>query len=89
MNGVESRCSAIKEEFVALVPKSSIGKVEKQYDVCENVNAPIIEGQQLGTVKYRLANETLGEAKVMASGAVRELNFFDVFLRILAKMALK
>ncbi len=89
INGVQRKCETVKEEFVCVVPKSSVGKIERECVMSENINAPIEQGQQVGVIKYRIGEEQIGEASVLAKCSVKQLNFFDIFIRIIAKMALK
>ncbi len=88
-NGTEKVCPTVKEEFIAVIPKSSVGKVEKICEMTQGVNAPVEYGEQLGTVTYKLDGNELGSARVLATQEIKQLKFFDIFIRIIAKMAVK
>ncbi len=89
INGVESRCSTLKESFVAVIPKSSVGQVEKVCEITQSLNAPVERGQQVGKVTYRINNEELGCARVIANKSVERMDVLDIFIRVIAKMSLK
>ena len=86
-----SGCSGVTShgEFSALIPRSSVGKVEKTVELIPTLVAPVGIGQNVGTVKYSVGGVPLGETAVLTTEAVSKLDFFDVYVRILAKMSLK
>ncbi|MBE6576613.1 MAG: D-alanyl-D-alanine carboxypeptidase [Ruminococcaceae bacterium] len=89
INGVENTCSTVKEGFVAVVPKSSIGQVEKVCEISQEISAPVKIGDEVGKVQYTLNGEELGSVRVLANKEIKQLNFFDILIRIIAKMVLK
>jgi D-alanyl-D-alanine carboxypeptidase (penicillin-binding protein 5/6) len=89
VNGVSDTCPTIKEEFVAVVPKTEAALIEKSQELPDSINAPVKTGQQIGRVVYKINGKEIGSARIVTAESVKKMNFFDVFIRIIAKMTLK
>lgn len=89
LRGVKRTCPTVTEGFSAVIEKKYLGKVERIVEAESLLTAPVSEGRQVGKIIYRVNGEVLGEARILTSGAVEEIGFFDVLWRILAKMSFK
>ncbi len=68
--------------FSALIGKGS--KIEKKYDIPEEIAAKIEAGEKLGSVKYYCDGQEIGEAAIYAKESVEKLSFFDLYSKILS-----
>lgn len=69
-----------------LIPKGSEEKLVQNIDLAVDVEAPVVQGQVLGTVTFSLDGETLGEYKLTAPKDIQKLNFGTVFVRMLRSL---
>lgn len=89
VKGVNPKCPTLSEEFIAVIPKSQAGRVEKKLQTEETLIAPVTKGQKVGTVTYTVNGKTLGTSNIIASESVQATGFIDVFIKMLAKLVLK
>ncbi len=75
----------IEGEAAALVPKSG-AKASYSLSLPDCAEAPVREGQRLGTLTVRLGEEVIAELPVTAAESVARLGFGGVFARLLAAM---
>ena len=88
INGVSEKITPlIPEANPVLIEKGREGEITQTVDLAVDVAAPVEKGQVLGTVRFVLGNETLGEYKLTAAEKVEKLTFGVVFLRILKAIA--
>lgn len=82
--GVEETVeAAYREEFSWLsVTGENFSEIEKTL-VLDELIAPVEEGQQIGTLQYRLGEKELGSIGVYAVNAVRKAGFWDYLQKIL------
>ena len=83
-----SECPTAYGEFCRVMPKGSISSVEQRIVLPQSVAAPISEGDALGTVEYVCRGEVIGSLPITATQSLPKINFFEVFVRILAKFLL-
>lgn len=89
INGeVERIKPKIPEVSPALVEKGKESEITQTIDLAIDAQAPVEEGQILGTVTFKLGDEILGEYKLTAPESVRPLTFTLVFKRILRAVSL-
>ena len=74
--------------YYTLVDKADKGKIEVIYEIPENVTAPITEGESVGKIKYYLNGALIGECDILAGESIGKIGFFELFLRILKRIAL-
>ncbi len=84
LGGVNDTVGIVQEPFAETVEKGMDTKVEKRVDIPEVLEAPIAEGQKIGTVTYLLNGEEIGTADVLATEAVGEIDFKTLFPRLFA-----
>ena len=81
--GTADVCRVRQKGFCALIDKGQAGKIVKKVSLPPSLNAPIENGQKIGTVSY-YANDTLiGECDIVATETIGKISLFDIFFRIL------
>ena len=80
------RCDVSAVSFSGVEPilirKGQEKEVVVSVDMCEDVEAPVIKGQTLGTVNISLGNGVLSTYSVTASSDIEKLSLFDSFLKV-------
>lgn len=88
INGVDKKITPqIPEVSPVLIEKSREGEITRTVDLAVDVQAPVEKGQVLGTVKFTLGDELLGEYNLTAPEKTDKLTFSIVFVRILRAIA--
>lgn len=82
--GIKEQAEAVyREEFSWLsLSGEDFSGIEKTL-TAEELTAPVEEGQQIGSVTYRLNGKELGSIGIYAAESVREAFFADYLMRIL------
>ncbi|MBR2876077.1 MAG: D-alanyl-D-alanine carboxypeptidase [Clostridia bacterium] len=73
----------VKENTEVLIKKGDFEKLEQTVNLTENVEAPVIENQKIGSVRFTLAGETVAEYPLLAENEVKRLTFYKSFLRMM------
>ena len=81
--GTKDFATAHSTPFSTVVSKGDISSVELVYDIPEKLYAPILEGDIIGRITYKLRGEQLGYSDIYAAESVERITFWDVFLRML------
>ena len=68
--------------FETVVEKQNAGKIECQTVLPESVNAPIVQGQEIGKLIYSLNGEILCEVPITAGRAAARITFREIFSRL-------
>jgi len=71
-----------------LVDKSKAAGVTTQVTVDENVDAPVEQGRQLGTLTVSSGGEVLAQIPLVAPQSVPRLRWLDLWLRLLKSVAM-
>lgn len=89
-NGVEETVNAeYREEFTFLgLHGEDFSKVEKEIMLEENLEAPVMEGDVLGYLVYKMDGEELGRVAIIAAGDVAKAGFFDYWKKLWKSAAL-
>ena len=87
--GEKEFCSISANEFCAVLPKGSSSKIEMETSIPERLTAPTVKGQRLGSVKYKLGNEVVGESNVVSSDNIDKIGFFGVLKNVFAYFLLR
>jgi D-alanyl-D-alanine carboxypeptidase (penicillin-binding protein 5/6) len=87
VKGKVSGCQIRENEFKTVINKKSLSKVERSetYESC--LVAPVKKGQSVGTVTYSVEGKVIGQVNIVTVQEVDALNFWDVFVRIIAKFS--
>lgn len=86
--GVSPSVGVHADEFVTLVSKGDVSKVEVSMSLPEVLTAPIKSGDIVGELIYRLNGEEIGRANIYASSDVERISFFEVLTRMAARFLL-
>ncbi len=81
VGGTLGECKINADSFSAVVKKGG-GSVKKDIVLPESLTAPVRQGDKIGSVKYTLNGETIGELDIRASENVEKIGFFDVLMRV-------
>lgn len=79
----ESFTPVVPELRPILLKKGDFERLEQNVDLAADVAAPVETGQRVGTIKFILDGETVGEYPLTAPHAVEELTIFEVLRRFL------
>ena len=82
--GCEESCRIAVEDFSAVIPKNSDGRVQIRTDIPENIPAPVEKGSRIGSIIFTLDGETIGVAYVKVTDSVKKMSYFDAFRKIIA-----
>ena len=78
----------LAEEAAMLVDKGQKNAVSMELTVEESVEAPVAQGQRLGTLTVKAGDQILKEIPLVAETAVDRLGFGDIFIKILKRVAM-
>lgn len=82
--GVEEKITPVIPEIKSiLIKKGTENEINCVIDLAADVCAPVEKGQVLGTAKFLIGDEAVGEYKFTAQQAVGRLTFSIIFFRIL------
>lgn len=88
MKGVKDYVSVYSSPFVTVTEKTNISSIECIYEIPENLDAPIKEGDICGRVIYQIDGEQVGVSNIYVKESVEKISFFKILLRILKRMIL-
>ena len=71
-----------------LIDKAQKGSVTTRIRLQEPVNAPVSQGQRLGTMEILVGEQILSEIPLVAAEAVPRLTWGDLFLTVLKRAAM-
>ncbi len=71
-----------------LVPKGSASKVTAEVVLPEEVNAPIAKGDKIGSVRFSLDSQPIGEAEIVISESVERISFIELLILMLKRFIL-
>lgn len=74
--------------FSCVLPKGSIGSVEKKLTLPEKIAAPVRAGEAIGEIVYSCGGKEIGRSAVSAGQTSERIGFWGVFQRILGKYLL-
>lgn len=87
--GLEDLCPIKAEPFAAVVKRGNKSRIQRAVNIPEYVNAPISLGDEIGSITYTLDGESVGCSSVKAEMSVEKIDFYALFLRIVAKFLVK
>ncbi len=86
--GKATAATLVKGEFVRIIKKSDINKVEAVYDIPEYLSAPCKTTESVGSVTYMVGDYTLGSCQIYVSEDVGALNFLYLFTTFLKSIVI-
>ncbi len=72
--------------FSIVIDKTKQGKIECEYDIPESLTAPIIQGDTVGRVVYKVDGEQIGISHIYVKDSVEKISFTDLVVRILKRI---
>lgn len=85
-NGTKSTTPIYSSEFSAVIPKNMLKKVELTYEIPENITAPLISGDIVGRIVYKLNDEQIGTSDIFIKEDIDKITFFDIFCDLLKRI---
>ena len=79
----ESFMPVISELSPVLIKKGESEKIEQSVELATDVQAPVEAGQKVGSVKFTLNGETLGEYALTCEKRIEKLTFAEILRRFL------
>ena len=67
-----------------LIPKSNAGDIQCEIELCDEIEAPVYEGDILGSATVYCGDEVIYSYNLTASDTVQKLSFFEIFLKYLS-----
>lgn len=81
--GLQSNVNAIyKDDVKLLMKKGEKGNIERAVNIEPNIVAPVKSGQKIGEVIYKLGDNELGKAELVAANDVQRASFIRLFFRM-------
>lgn len=80
LGGAESMQPIYSGPEKALVEKGNAKEIRYEPELLERVQAPVAEGQQLGTLRVYTGEELLAEVPIIAPNSVERLNTWKIYL---------
>lgn len=86
--GVSPEVKTESAAFGAVVPKGSAGRVKVVKELPEFLEAPVMAGDEVGQLIFKLDGNEIGRTPIRACEGVEKISFGTLFFRILAKFLL-
>ncbi|MBO4353745.1 MAG: D-alanyl-D-alanine carboxypeptidase [Clostridia bacterium] len=80
--GVSPLVGTTGNAFSAVVDKADAGKVEETVEMPEYVAAPIKSGDKIGTLTYKIGDDVVGTADIVAAQDVDKISYFTLLPKI-------
>ncbi len=90
INGVEEVASGIAEDSFTYVETdgNDVSMIEKNVTYLEEIEAPIIEGQKIGSISYSLNGMELGAVDLVAMESIEQMSFRYALLELIPQFLL-
>lgn len=88
-SGVENKCHINSSGFSVVVKKGDASKISKTVHLPDKISAPIVNGDKVGFIEYRLNNKVIGESSILSSQNIEKIDFYSLFIKILSKFLIK
>lgn len=85
IGGTLGECQAAYPQFSCVLPKADVGKVTREETIAKSVAAPLAEGDELGSVVFRVGSEEIGKVPITAVEAVAKIGFWEILKRMVAE----
>ena len=83
LRGVKDKVALYSESFAKLVNKGDKKKVEKEFLIPDFITAPLLAGDVVGKVVYKLDGEIIGESNVFIKEDISQIRLSGIFGRVL------
>jgi len=61
-----------------LIKKGEESSITYEINLPESIQAPITQGQQLGTISYYLNNDKIAEVSLIAENSINKISFINI-----------
>lgn len=86
--GVKSCVSLEYPSFSCVLPSDTASSVQVKSDIPNTLAAPLRSGEVVGKVSFYIGDEVIGEVNAVVSENVEKITFFEILIRMLAKVFL-
>ncbi len=87
LGGVSNTVGLCYDAFDAVLEKAKTGQgVEQVVELPDTVSAPVLSGEELGRITYRIGDEVLGSVAIRASEDVEKIGYFGLFIRLVQRL---
>ena len=73
------------EEGAVLIDKSQKSSVTEEMQLEDSVEAPVSQGQRLGTLRIKAGEQILSEVPLVAAEAIERLTWGDLFVKVMKR----
>lgn len=90
LGGVKGSCDLKYDGFSLTMDKGTVAKgIQTEYNIPDNISAPVYEGEVIGNVVYKAGDETIGTVNVYSTETIEKISYFGLLKRLLGKFFLK
>ncbi len=89
LGGIREQCELRYGDFRCLLPKGSEKQVSAEIVIPDEISAPLEEGDVVGKIVFRVKEEIIGEADVIAADSVSKIGFGGLFVKMLRFMLVR
>ena len=82
LGGIQDQVKIKYDNYNLLVGKGKNKDIVKEYDINEEITAPINKGDVVGKIKYTLNGEIIGENDLYCDESVNKITFWEYFLEM-------
>ncbi len=86
--GIQDTCTPMRTPFSVVLRKEDAKNMTEKLELQENLQAPLVEGQEIGKITYMIGEECVGSTSIVAGETVERVGFGVVFDRLLRKFLL-
>jgi D-alanyl-D-alanine carboxypeptidase (penicillin-binding protein 5/6) len=83
LRGTKDGTVIYSSAFSALIKKKDLKNVELIYDIPKELNAPLADGDKIGSITYKISDEIIGTSDIYVRESIEKISFIDVFLKII------
>ena len=80
---------SLKKPALKLIEKTELAEVRKEVQLCEEAEAPVTEGDVLGSFRVYSGEEMLCDMEITAAESVSRLTVIDVWKMMFSKVAMR
>lgn len=84
----DSLTPVLQQPAPILIEKGEQAKITRTVSVCEEIDAPVAAGQQLGTLTLSAGERVLAEIPIIASESVERLTLWQLTVRLLKSVCM-
>lgn len=88
LSGIKPAIPLYSTDFCTVVEKGRLSDIEKVYEIPESVSAPVMEGEKLGKIIYKLDGKQIGFSDIISKESVQKITVKGIFFEILKRFAL-